>query len=488
MPRPRDYHRVAYNGVPLFFRAIILPAAIVSVALVSAGGAQPAALVLRGATLIDGTDRPPLANATVVLTKGWITAVGAGTEVAIPRGARVVDLAGKFLLPGFIEMHGHLAIAAWEIDSSGPQRVLRYPYDEVATQELTRSQLAFGITTVRNPAAPTKEGVSLRDRVRRGELVGPRIFTSGAPLDRAPGNAAVDRVTTEAEVRAAVARQAAAGVDLIKLYSTLDSALTKAGIDEAHRLGLPAVAHLWLTSWTDAANARIDGITHIIVSNQNLLPEPRRAEYQKSIRGGQFMYDWFKHADFDGPEIRSMIDAVVRNRLTIDPTLVAFEWTVWQDDSTFYPEESNRYVPPTFAAKMAAFMRLGRWSDEDRASARAQIPRMQELARRLYQAGVPLTVGTDAANPWTYHRELELLAGAGIPNAEVLKMATRNAAISLRRTSEFGTVEPGKRADLVVLDADPIADIKNTRRIGWVIQDGRMARPQDYLPERLRGR
>ena len=469
------------------FRAVLLPAVIVSTAMVATGApVQPPVVVFRGATLIDGTDASPRANATVVVENGWITAVGTGSEVKTPPGSRVIDATGKYLLPGFIEMHGHLAIAAWEIDSSGPQRVLRYPYDEVATQELTRSQLAFGITTVRNPAAPTKEGVYLRDRVRRGELVGPRIITSGAPLDRAPGNAAVDRATTEAEVRAAVQRQAAAGVDFIKLYSTLDSGLTAAGIDEAHRLGLPAVAHLWLTSWTDAANAGIDGITHIIVSNPKLLPEARRAEYQKSIRGGQFMYDWFKHADFDGPEIKEMIAAVVRNRLTIDPTLVAFEWTVWQEDSAFYPRESRQYSPPSFAAKMEAFMRLGRWSEADLACARAQIPRMQELARRLWQAGVPLTVGTDAANPWFYHRELELLSGAGIPNAEVLKMATRNAAISLRRTSEVGTVEVGKRGDLVVLDADPIADIKNTRRIALVVQDGRVGQPADYLPRRLR--
>lgn len=467
-------------------RAILLSAASISVAVAPSARAQSPAVVFRGATLIDGTDAAPRLNATVVVRNGWIVGIGTGSEVEIPPGVRVIDLTGKYLLPGFVEMHGHLAIAAWAIDSSGPQRVLRYPYDEEATRELTRSQLAFGITTVRNPAAPTREGVSLRDRVRSGELVGPRIITSGAPLDRSPGNAAVDRVTTEAEVRAAVRRQAAAGVDFIKLYSTLDSALTAAGIDEAHRLGLPAVAHLWLTSWTDAANAGIDGITHIIVSNASLLPEARRAEYLQSIRGGQFMYDWFKHADFDGPEVRGMIDAVVRRRLTIDPTLVAFEWTVWQEDSSFYPMESRQYVPPTLAAKMAEFMRLGRWSDADLASARTQIPRMQELARRLWQAGVPLTVGTDAANPWMYHRELELLAGAGIPNADVLRMATRNGAIALRRTSELGTVEAGKRADLVVLDADPIADIRNTRKIAWVVQDGRVARPADYLPERLR--
>ena len=424
----------------------------------------------------------------MVVRNGWIVAVGSPGEIAIPPRARVIDLTGKFLLPGFIEMHGHLAIAAWEVDSSGGKRVLRFPYDDVAARELTRSQLAFGITTVRNPAGPTKESVALRNRVRSGELVGPRIFTTGAPLDRPSGNVAMDAVTTEVEVRAAVARQAAAGVDLIKLYHTLDSAQIRVAVDEAHKHGLPAIAHLRHTSWTDAAEAGLGGITHIIVNNAKLLPEARRAEYQKGIRGGQFMFEWFKYADFDGPEIRAMIAALVFHRVTIDPTLVAFEWTAWSNDSTFYPAAATRYVPPSIVekSKATAALSMSNWSAEDYASARRQFARMLELTRRLHQAGVPLTVGTDAANPWFYHRELELLASAGIPNAEVLRMATSNAAISLRRTSELGTVEPGKRADLVVLDADPIADIKNTRRIAWVIQDGRPARPESYLPTRLR--
>jgi len=101
---------------------------------------------------------------------------------------------------------------------------------------------------------------------------------------------------------------------------------------------------------------------------------------------------------------------------------------------------------------------------------------------------VPLTVGVDHANPWMFHRELELLSGSGIPNADVLRMATRNAAIALGLTSEIGTVAVGRRADLVVLDADPVADIKNSRRIAWVVLGGKMARPSAYLPPRLTGK
>ena len=239
---------------------------------VSSAAAQSQIVVLRGATVIDGTDRAPLADATVVVKNGWITAVGPRAEVQVPRGARVVDLSGKYLLPGFIEMHGHLAIGAWELGKRDGKPILHYAYDEVATQELTRSQLAFGITTVRNPAAPTSEGISLRNRVRFGELVGPRIITSGATLEPPSPIDAIDPVSTPAEARAAVARQAAAGVDFVKLYSGLDSALLAAAVDEAHKQGIRAVGHLWRTSWTDAARAGIDGITHIIVNNSKLLP------------------------------------------------------------------------------------------------------------------------------------------------------------------------------------------------------------------------
>jgi imidazolonepropionase-like amidohydrolase len=315
-------------------------------------------------------------------------------------------------------------------------------------------------------------------------LVGPRIITSGAPLDLPGPNTAIDPVATPAHARAAVAAQAAAGADFIKLYSGLDSGLVRAAVDEAHRLGLKAVGHLWKASWTDAANAGIDGITHIIVNNEMLLPASRREEYAKA--GPSLgMYEWFRLADFDGPEIQEMIRALVSNRVTIDPTLVAFEGTAWFDDPGFYGKEADTFVPPTFLAKWNMMNSLRGWSGEDYRKARASFPKMQELARRLHEAGVPLTVGVDHANPWMFHRELELLSGAGIPNPDVIRMATRNGAISLGLIAEIGTVTEGRRADLVVLGADPIADIRNSRKVESVVLGGALKPATAYLPPRL---
>jgi len=309
--------------------------------IAASAAAQSPALVLRGATLIDGTDRPPQTDATVVMRNGWIVAAGKRSEVTIPEGARIVDLAGRYLVPGFVDMHGHVAIGAWAIDTSGGKPVLRYAYDEADTRELTRAQLAFGITTVRNPAAPTREAIALRNRTRLGEQVGPRIVTSGAPIDRPSPITATDQVTTESEIRAAVARQAAAGVDFIKLYDGLDSAQIAIAVDEAHKRGLPTVGHLWFTSWTDAARVGIDAITHIIVSNAKLLPASRRAEYLKITQRHRLMYEWFGFVDFDGPEIRELLDVLVSRRITIDPTLVFFEEVAWGDQPDHYPAEAS---------------------------------------------------------------------------------------------------------------------------------------------------
>ncbi len=245
--------------------------------------------------------------------------------------------------------------------------------------------------------------------------------------------------------------------------------------------------HGWMTTWTDAALAGVDGITHIAPGNPMLLPEARRAEFRKSLRGTQFMFDWFRFADLDGPEIKAMLDAMVRHRVDLDPTLVAFELMAWADDSTKYDPDWRRYEPPGLAPKPSPVkvMTAG-WTAADFAAAKAVWPTILAFTKRLFDAGVTLTVGTDGAYPWFFQRELELLVSAGIPAAEVIKMATRNAAVSLGRPSEFGTVEAGKRADLVVLGADPLSDIGNARRIEWVVQGGRMSRPAAFLPARLR--
>jgi imidazolonepropionase-like amidohydrolase len=436
---------------------------------------------LRGVTVIDGTGAPPLRNATVVITGDRITAVGTRASVRIPAGARILDLPGKTLVPGFIDMHAHVALGP----AYGPLKAgdppLRTESDTLANVLMLRRLLEWGVTTVRNPAGPTLEAVAVRDAVRAGKLPGPRIFTAGAVLDQieAPGGL-VETVKTDSAIRAAIRGQAAAGVDYIKLYAGLPPAMIRAGVDEAHKQGKKAIGHLALTTWTDAARAGIDGIiVHIVAGSPQLLPPARRQAYLRGFTGTQFMYRWFEQLDLQAAEIDTAITELVNQNVALDPTLVTFE-------AMFRGNDPAILASPDLATAPAALLRNWRedfqlsagWSQKDFTEATAAWPTVLKFTKLLYDRGVFLTVGTDTPNPWaapgtSFHRELELYVNAGIPPLQVLRLATQSGAKALGIADRVGTIQVGKIADLVLLDADPLADIRNTRRIVWVMQSGK---------------
>ncbi|MFN8570539.1 MAG: amidohydrolase family protein [Gemmatimonadaceae bacterium] len=450
-------------------------------------------LAIRDVTVIDGTGAEPRAAQTVIVRGDRIAAVGPTSSTVVPRGAQVIDGRGQFVLPGFIDVHAHFDLGPARIDTVGGMPTMHVVPDHAGGVESLQTLLAFGVTTIRNPAATAATAVAMRDSVRLGLLRGPRITTAGEALD---GMAAVDGlsivVKSEADVRREVDRQAALGVDYVKLYAGLGPAYVRVAIDEAHRKGIRAIGHLFLTSWTDAANAGIDGIVHITPGTPLLLPPDRRQAFQQRFRGTQFMLEWFNYVDVKSPEIRTMLDAMVTHQVFLDPTLVTFEAMAWGDSARVIASPDLVYAPPSLLANWrSTFTLANTWTAADFAEARRAWPQVLAFTKALYDAGVPITAGTDMSNPWTvpgasFHRELELLASAGIPNREVLRIATRNGARSLGIESEVGSVAVGKVADLVILTADPVADIRNTRKIAWVIQGGLPSRPAALLPDRLR--
>lgn len=455
----------------------------------TASGAQRV-IAIRDATVIDGTSAPARSHQTVVVKGDRIWRIDS-TTIPLPVGTRVIDGRGLYVVPGFIDMHAHYAIGPVSFDTSRQPPVITMAPDHAASVETLQTLVAFGITTVRNPGGGTTESLALRDSVRLGFLRGPRIFTAGEPIDATTSPGLVATVHNEREIRSEVDRQAALGVDYIKLYASLGPDLIRAGIDEAHRRGVRAIAHLFGTSWTDAANAGIDGIVHITPGTPLLLPADRRQAFLKRFRGTQFMLEWFDYVDVGSPEIREMTEALVRHDVFIDPTLVTFEAVAWGDSACVRQSPDLALAPPSLVAAWKKFdLTLG-WKPEDYVEARKAWPNVLAFTKYLFDAGVQLTAGTDVGNPWTVpgaslHREMELLVSAGIPALDVLRIATRNGARSLGIESEVGTVAPGKVADLVVLTADPVADIRNTRKIAWVMQSGRLASPAELLPPRLR--
>jgi len=438
-------------------------------------------IVLEGATLIDGTGSAPRRNAVIVLRGGRIIRVGGEGEFVYPPGSTTIDLTGEWIIPGLIDTHAHMPS----------------PQDQ---EGVLSTLLAFGITTVRNPAAEPEEGVELRDRIARGDVPGPRLRTAGNLID-APGGifsgaSWVTEVATEQEVRGEVRRQVAEGVDLIKVYRSVPPPLVKAAIDEAHALGRPVLGHLGATTWREAATFGIDGLAHfgIFGTPWELAPEEDRATIKQSCDGrgdGEGLRILGTMVPADGQEAAAWAHLLAAQHVTVEPNLVLLQAVFWGDDRSVLQALEPAYAPASwrdgtwFDAVPHPY--LGPHTEQWKEEAQATYPLFERLVRLLERSGVVLTVGTDLMNPWmtpgvAYHRELELLVRAGLSPNEVLVAATRNGAVALGLEREVGTIEEGKAADLVVLRSDPTVSIRNTRAIERVFLGG-----AEHVPARLAG-
>jgi imidazolonepropionase-like amidohydrolase len=390
-------------------------------------------VILEGASLIDGTGSPPRNDSVVVLKDERIlTVTDKGSYTTYPKDSEIVNLTGRFLIPGLFDMHAHVA------------GVLDLSYNQTISENTLEALLDNGITTIRNPGGPTKESVALRDAVAAGQIKGPQIFTAGRLINGLPfPTRFVETIAnTEAEVREEVKRQADAGVDYVKLYVGLYPNLVKTAIDEAHNQGIKVIGHLYLTSWTDAANLGIDALTHGVPVSPFLLSEDKREIFIENGRGPFDHFLWLNLVDLNSTKINEMINALVKNKIPVDPTLSIYE-AMLKDDP------QNQHL----------------WS------------KVLQLTKILYDHGVTIMSGTDIPNfglipGISLHHELELLVKAGINPLNVIKIATSNGADALGILDDVGTIEAGKQANMIILNANPIINIRNIGAIEGVIEDG----------------
>ncbi len=438
--------------------------------------------LIRDVTVVDGFPAVARAHQDVMLRDGRIAAVrptGPGADA----GALVVDGRGKYILPGFVDTHAHVAFGpvTFTRENGVPKMSLRY--DHEASLHTLRTLLAFGVTLVRNPAGPTEQAVAIRDSLERGQLTGPRVRTAGELIDVFATAGLGRAVTTPEAMREEVRRQAALGVDMVKLYAGLPAPLVKAGAEEAHARGIKAITHTVFTSWTEAVEGGVDGVVHIVPGSPMLIAPEQRSAYLATMRGTQYNAQWFRFADTASAELKAMTKALVQRRTWLDPTLITFERMFRGNSPDVREGPDLRYAAPVLLENWKTFDLSQGWTAADHADAVSLWPRVEAFVRHLYHAGVRLTVGTDANNPWTppgisFHREMALLVRAGIPVPVVLGMATLSGAESLGLDGETGTVTAGKRADLVLLTADPLADIANTVHIESTWLGGRRFDPR----------
>ncbi|WP_238012467.1 amidohydrolase family protein [Dactylosporangium sp. AC04546] len=432
--------------------------------------AEPAAsgtpVAILDTTVIDGTGAPPKRRMTVVVDGGRITAVGPSRETRVPGTAAVVDGRRRFVIPGLVDMHVH---------SSG---------DEAIDPPL---YLANGVTTVREMSGhPALH--EWRRRVDAGTLLGPRSVIASPILDGSPslwagrGVPYLD-VADAGEARAAVKRAAVDGADFVKVYTRLSAESYAAIADETRRVGLDFAGHcpddVPVTVASDVGQRTFEHLFTVWCSTSADEDEIRRALRAIRIEPGDAA-GWFRAIHplalraartFDDRRAAQVFHRLARNDSHLTPTLTMHR-VVDLPASVDTDDERLRYVP----AEVRAAWEAGLHRDERAAQETAELfGHRLRFVRAAAAAEVPLLAGTDTGSAYCYpgfslHDELELLVRAGLSPMCVLRAATRDPMQCLGLGS--GTVRPGGLADLVVLDADPLRDIRNTRRVHAVITRG----------------
>jgi len=401
------------------------------------------AIAITNAKLFDSESMKTIPNTTILIRGNKIAAVG--TDVAIPADAKRIDAAGKTVIPGLWDMHVHLG------DTDGMLNI------------------ASGVTSVRDLANDIDYVTGLRKQFADGTLVGPRVLLAGF-LD-GPGPYAGPTkvlVSTQDEVKKAIDRYASLGYVQIKIYSSIKPELVPYITSYAHSKGLRVSGHIPAFMYADdAVREGYDEIQHANFLLLNFLrdvKDTRTPARFTSIaeRGGSI--------DLHSDEAKKFFDLLVEHKTVIDPTLATFE-PMFNAKPGVMPEGvvaiADR-VPPQVRRGFLA----GGLPDSGSAKSVAGYAKMIELVHELHARGIRIVAGTDEMAGFTLHRELELYAKAGIPNAEILQLATLGAARVMHRDADLGSIVPGKLADLVIIDGDPVANISDVRKPVWVVKDG----------------
>ncbi|MEV6288454.1 amidohydrolase family protein [Kribbella sp. NPDC051770] len=434
---------------------------------------------LTGVTVIDVATGHRAKRQTVLISGDRIIAVG--RDLPVPRGATELDLTGKFVIPGLADMHVH---------SLGDEHVSPPLY------------LANGLTTIREMAAPDPMLYDWRDRIDAGTLLGPRMVVAsqiidGDPTLWDPNLLHVLVVNDEASARAAVRQVKAEGADFVKVYSRLGPTAYRAILDEARRQGLTVHGHgpdqVSVQEVSTRGQRSIEHIHALALSVSSRETEVRRMQRAITIETGDYNswfrqvhpIEWIAANSFSSSRADDVFGLLRRNRTRVTPTLTMHN-VLDMPDYTGLDPATSKYLSAdsigTYEYVLANLYSANR-PPEEVARQRRMWAYRQRFVRELLDRDVPILAGTDTGTPWmvpgfALHHELELLVGAGATPRQALHAATVEPARFLGMSDDLGSVAPRKIADLVVLDADPLLDIRNTRRIHTVVTRGRVISPQ----------
>jgi imidazolonepropionase-like amidohydrolase len=451
--------RSAYETSLGTFIAAAVKADLAALGRLSATARMPRSrrMAITGATLVDSTGAPAVADSVIVIEDGVIKSAGKRGQVDVPSDATVLDATGKWAVPGLWDMHAHYEQVEW-----GP------------------IYLAAGVTTARDVGNEFDFIRTVHDELDRAEnpAIGPHLEFAGIIDGKGPRAIGDIIADTPQQAVAWVEKYKAAGARQIKIYSSVKPPIVKAIAEAAHARGMTVTGHIPIgIKAMDGIAAGMDQINHLPyvssyfanpVTAANGKPDPSKPPT----------------LDLDGDRAKQIIAALKEHHTVLDPTVVIYELFAHtgpledvEPGVTHLPPQLKEAIdgPPVPAGR------------------KAMVERQQEIRegalRRLHAAGIPIVAGTDQAVPgYSLHRELELYVKAGFTPLEALKAATIEAARAIGCEREAGSLEVGKRADVLLLDADPISDIRNTRRIwrtvagGVVYEPGKLWAAVGFLP------
>src|SRR5262245_20555377 len=437
-------------------------------------GTPPPPLALVGATLVDGTGRAAVRNAVVVLRDGKIECAGPKSRCAVPAGVDTVDLRGTWIAPGLVDAHVHHSQTGW-VDGRPDAADLRdrYPYDEVEhrlrlePERFHRSDLACGVTAVFDvggfPWTVAMQSPSDADsRSPHIRAAGPLLTTFDHWLNL-PAERQFIYLTSDSVARAGVRYLKSLGSSAVKVWfivrpnsdlAAMERMVTAAG-DEAHRVGLPLIVHA--TGLAEAKAALRAGASLLVHS---VWDKPVDAEFLRLAKRNHAMYCPTLTV-VDG--YRRLYEAARAGQAPVidDPNHAVDSLTMARVSGDLGLVAARMRAPATTDAKLRA--------ERDRIMA-------QNLVT-VRRNGIPIAMGTDAGNPLTLHgpavyAEMEAMQAAGLSAMDLVVASTRNGARAMGEAARFGTIEPGKDADLVILGADPTRDAKAWRAIRAVVRGG----------------
>ena len=441
-------------------------------------------LVFTHVTVIDATGARPQRDMTVVISGGRINEINRTGKVKVPKDSQVIDAAGKFLIPGLWDMHAHTLV-----------KEMFFPL-----------YLANGVTGVRDMYNPLAQFAEWRREILEGKILGPRIVASQTIVDgpRPVWPLSIVAVN-ESEGRAAVLSLKRRGADFVKVYSLLPREAYFAIADEAKKQGMTFAGHVPLAvsagEASDAGQKSVEHLTGVLLACSAREDELRAATLKTVGGGGSLLLESFFKSEFealdsyDEKKAHALFARFAQNGTWHVPTLTVLRAFWYFDDQTTLSDPRLRYVQPVVRKALG-------WNEKDAFGFKERTPETVAAGRKLFKeqlklvgamhkAGVRLMAGTDTPNPFVYpgfslHDELELLVEAGLTPMEALQTATRNPAEYLGQLDSLGTVEKGKLADLVLLEADPLERVTNTKRIAAVVVNGKLI-TKAQLAEMLAG-